>query len=176
MYDAGRLYELYDSFISGLEPDIDAGMKKYKTIKDERRELFGLRGKAVGIKEAVAILDYFGCDYEIHGRMIRVMTDYSNWEVCLDEGMVSLLKHENYRRTNDMRKGYHKQNVKCKDVFSVIEYIVRHDITPHKKSKEMENKQKEAIRAKRKAMQKQRRLYAREDNIDRNGQYWDINY
>lgn len=117
----------------------------YKSVTEtqvmEIAELYGVSCRQ--------ILDYY-----------EVTTEYSKWHIYYNGKNVTSVYHENYKSDG---KGFHAHEHLPKDMFSVIDYIARHEDRTHKKSR-ISDAEKELLRKeKKKKLQKLRRRMSIED-------------
>lgn len=132
--------------------EVNSQDEEYQKIKAARK----LKGKSVTFEQIDLLAEYFHLQRDYQHAYVLVITEYSTWKIYYSGGFVTKLEHENYKHG---RSGYHNQQVKSRDMFSVMEYIVNHDKNPHKRKRIDDFDRKFNRKSKRMKMQKERRYY-----------------
>lgn len=81
------------------------------------------------------ICNHFQVSYSMGNDFVSIRTAFAGWIVCLREGKVTKLFHENYRlgksfynkRNIKFGEGYHKQKIFSNNFYEVVRYIQMHD-------------------------------------------------
>ncbi len=163
-YDAECLYKLFGLFRRAFKSYMVNGgaITDYLTDYDpegKKRKLIGqirhLSGRAVDKGDVGIIADFFHLSCHEKYGFYRVETEYSCWNVYLKDGYVTCLSHENYK--NGEMCGFHRQEIKCKDIYGTFDYIAKHDSVAYKQTRYEECKRRYDKKQKKVQMQKQRK-------------------
>ncbi|KXL52272.1 exonuclease [Anaerotignum neopropionicum] len=98
-------------------------------------------------EEKIAKLcEKFEMECNFSNKVIFIRTNISNWRIYHDEEKIINIFHENYRKSEKVRKkikfndGYHVQNIKCRNLYDAINYIHKHDENFFTKKKYNQNR------------------------------------